>query len=58
MKGTLRFFIGLLITLGAAGGMETNPDVNVMIYVLISALGLVIMYSGAKALKTHYEHAN
>lgn len=50
MKGSIRFFTGLLVTLGCVGGMETNPDVSISLYLLISVIGLFIMYSGVKAL--------
>lgn len=50
MKGSIRFITGLLVTLGCVGGLETNPDVSALTYLLISGLGLFIMYSGVKAL--------
>jgi hypothetical protein len=54
MKGSIRFFTGMLVTLGCVGGMETNPDVSVTTYLLISIVSLYIMYSGAKALGKNY----
>lgn len=49
MKGTIRFFLGLLIVAGSVGGMETE-SATLLQGTLFSALGLLIMYSGANAL--------
>jgi hypothetical protein len=49
MQGSIRFFVGLLVTLGAVGGMET--DGGLLIGTALAALGLATMYSGVKAMK-------
>lgn len=49
MKGSIRFFTGLLVTLGSVGGLETNPDASVTLYIVSASIGLLIMYSGVKA---------
>ena len=49
MQGSIRFFVGLLVTLGAVGGMDA-PDANLLAGVALAALGLATMYSGVKAM--------
>lgn len=49
MKGSIRFFAGLLIVLGAVGGIE-GDNVTMLISTLIAASGLAIMYSGTRAM--------
>jgi hypothetical protein len=50
MKGSIRFFAGLLITAGAVGGIETETA-TLLQGTIVAAIGLVIMYSGANALR-------
>lgn len=50
MKGSIRFFAGLLIVAGSIGGVETE-SASLLQGTLLAALGLAIMYSGANALK-------
>jgi hypothetical protein len=50
MKGSIRFFLGILITAGAVGGIETE-SASLLQGTLIAMVGLAIMYSGANALK-------
>ncbi len=50
MKGSIRFFAGLLIVAGAVGGIETE-SASLLQGAVLAALGLAIMYSGANALK-------
>ena len=50
MKGTLRFFLGLLITLGAVGTLDHDPNADLLTVFITGAVGLFIMYSGALAL--------
>jgi len=50
MRGSIRFFVGLLVTFGAVGGME-SPDSNLLVGVAIAAVGLAVMYSGVRAMK-------
>lgn len=51
MKGSIRFIVGLVLTLGAVGGMETGTDSELPIQLAIAVAGLLTMYSGARALK-------
>ena len=51
MKGSIRFIVGLVLTLGAVGGMENGTDSQLPLQLAIAAVGMFIMYSGARALK-------
>jgi hypothetical protein len=50
MRGSIRFVVGLLVTFGAVGGME-SPEASLLLGTAIAAIGLGIMYSGARAMK-------
>lgn len=51
MKGSIRFFLGFLLTLGAVGGFEVATDIQTeMMQITLAIFGLVSMYSGARAL--------
>lgn len=47
MKGSIRFFVGLLICFGAVGADETTSTATIL---AICAVGLVLMYSGVTAM--------
>lgn len=47
MKGTIRLLVGLLITFGAVGTLDFDPEANVFTQTLIAFVGIVIMASGA-----------
>ena len=52
MKGSIRFFLGLLITLFAVGGIENSLiDSDLVKSCLLAAVGLVLMASGSNAMK-------
>ena len=51
MKGSIRAILGLLIVFGAAGGLDTAPDSQLIGLIAVAALGLALMYSGVKAMK-------
>ena len=42
---------GLLIAFGAVGGMETQPDVPLLIHLLAAASGLFMMWVGTRLIK-------
>ena len=50
MTGSIRFFLGLLITAGAVGGIE-HETATLLQGTLFAMVGLAIMYSGANAMK-------
>jgi hypothetical protein len=49
MRGSIRFVLGLLITFGAVGTIEVNPDANLILQTALAVLGLGIMSSGIAA---------
>lgn len=51
MKGSLRVLLGLLITFGAVGGLDNNPDASVLSLTMLACLGLAIMADGVLAMK-------
>ncbi len=54
MQGTIRFFLGFLITFGAVGTLDADPAASVLIQTGIALVGLAIMASGAMALKNKF----
>lgn len=52
MKGSIRAITGLLIAFGAVGGMDNSTDSQLVLLVGIAAVGLALMASGVKAMKT------
>lgn len=48
MKGTIRFFVGLLTTIGAVGGMEAEPTANLALQGVAAVLGLALMFWATK----------
>ena len=49
MQGTIRFIVGLLVTYGAVGGMDTSD--SLLISIGLAIIGLTVMYSGVTAMK-------
>jgi hypothetical protein len=50
MTGMIRVVVGLLITFGAVGGLD-DPNANVAVLGSLALLGLVMMASGANAMR-------
>lgn len=46
----IRFILGLVITMGAVGGME-DPATPLLAAVALAAFGLYLMYAGSNKLK-------
>lgn len=46
----IRVIFGLLVTLGAVGGMDNAPDAQLPLLIAIAAVGLVSMYFGSKSI--------
>lgn len=42
---------GLLLTMGAVGGMETQPEASLLMQCLAAISGLVLMYTGTKLIE-------
>ena len=51
MKGSLRIFIGFLLTYGAVGSLDFDPTADIVVAILLASVGLLIMFSGVQALK-------
>jgi hypothetical protein len=49
MKGSIRFFLGLLIVFGSVGGIETEAA-TLLQGSLLAIIGIAIAYSGASVL--------
>ena len=50
MKGSIRLVVGFLLVFGAVGGLD-NPENPVLAGIVLAAVGLGLMYSGAKAME-------
>jgi hypothetical protein len=50
MNGSIRLIVGLLITYGAVGTVDYDPSASVLLQTAIAAFGLLIMYSGVRAM--------
>lgn len=50
MKGSIRFFLGLIVTLGAVGYIE-QIDSSILNGIVTAGVGLILMASGVRALK-------
>jgi hypothetical protein len=46
----IRVIFGLLVVLGAVGGMDNAPDSQLPLLLVIAAVGLVSMYFGSKSI--------
>ncbi len=51
MTGSIRAFVGLVITLAAAGGLDTATDAQLLSCVAIACVGLAVMASGVSAMR-------
>jgi hypothetical protein len=50
MRGSIRACVGFLIVFGAVGGMDNDPSSSVLLGVSLAAVGLLLMYSGVRAM--------
>jgi hypothetical protein len=46
MRGSIRMFVGLVLTMGAAGGIDNATDSQLLPCIAIAIVGLAIMSSG------------
>lgn len=51
MQGTIRTLVGFLIIAGAVGGIENGTDSQLILQLVIAAVGIALMYSGVSAIK-------
>ena len=49
MKGSIRLFLGFLLTFGAVGGME-DPANSLLLCLGLASVGLGLMYFGVRAM--------
>lgn len=49
MKGSIRFFAGLLIMFGAVGTLEIDNEASVLVQVGVALIGAAVAYSGVRA---------
>jgi heme O synthase-like polyprenyltransferase len=50
MQGSIRLGVGFLMVFGAVGGMENNPEASLPALILVAVIGLLLMFSGTKAM--------
>lgn len=53
MRGSIRVFAGLLVTMAAVGGIDNATDGNLLACVAIAFLGLACMFSGTRAMNSN-----
>jgi hypothetical protein len=51
MCGSIRMLVGFLIVFGAIGGIEVNPDADLLNQSLIAVCGLAVMFTGVIAMR-------
>lgn len=51
----IRIILGLIIVMGAVGGMDNDPDASLILLTSIAIIGLGIMHSGVHAIGNKYE---
>lgn len=52
MKGSIRFFLGMLIAFGAVGGIENSMNNSELLQAtLVAFVGIALMYSGSNSMK-------
>lgn len=52
MTGSIRAFVGLVLTMGAVGGLDTATNAQLLPCMAMAAVGLAIMASGVSAMRT------
>ena len=50
MRGSIRALVGLVVVMGAAGGLDTATDAQLLGCVAIAIAGLGVMFSGVSAM--------
>jgi len=51
MRGSIRAFLGLVITMAAAGGLDTATDAQLLPCMAMAVVGLAIVASGVNAMR-------
>ena len=50
MRGSIRTFVGLLVLMGVAGGLDTATDSQLPLLVVIAVGAAALAYSGVRAM--------
>jgi hypothetical protein len=50
MKGSIRAFVGFMLTFGAVGTLDYDPSASLLLQSGIAVLGLLVMLSGVRAM--------
>jgi hypothetical protein len=56
MKGSIRAFVGFFIVFGAVGSLDADPSASVLLQVSVAVFGLLLMYSGVRAMNRDQYH--
>lgn len=51
MRGSIIMLVSFLIVFGAVGGIEMNPDADLLVQMVIAVAGLAIMLTGVSAMR-------
>jgi hypothetical protein len=51
MRGTIRTVLGFFIVFGCVGGIDNATDSELLLLAGITAIGMLLMLSGVKAMK-------
>lgn len=54
MKGSIRVFLGLLVVMGVAGGIDTATDEQLFQLIPFALVGFGLMISGANAMNKEH----
>ena len=49
MRGSIRMIVGLVVTMGAVGGLDTATNAQLLPCVAIACVGLALMMNGLSA---------
>lgn len=52
MRGSIRTIVGLIVVMGAAGGLDNATDTQLVSCVAIACVGLALMLNGVTAMNT------
>ena len=50
MRGSIRTLVGLVVVMGAAGGIDTATNMQLLGCIAVAAAGLALMASGVSAM--------
>jgi hypothetical protein len=51
MTGSIRAFVGFMMVFGAAGGVDSATDAQLVQLIVVAVVGLAVMASGVFAMK-------